>query len=89
MPTRPTAVAAPCDCDFNVAARIARTLFGFNESAICFAGSSPATEKAFVAWIKAHLHLIEKNKPMPCDGGGDDGGGGDGSARRRHRARRR
>jgi len=81
-------VAAPCDSDFNVAARIARELFGFNEAAICFAGSSSATEAAFVAWVKVHLVLAQKNEPTNA-GPGDVDDGGDGSARRRHRARRR
>lgn len=79
-----TAVAAPCDSDFNVAARIARERFGFNEAAICFAGSSPVTEAAFVVWVKTNLVLAKQDGNA---GPGDDGGGD--IARRRYRARRR
>jgi len=41
--------------DFDVAARVARHVFKWNESAIAFAASSDASRVLFVEWVKQEL----------------------------------
>ena len=45
--------------DFEVAKRVARRLWAFNDAAISFASSSEATRLEFVTWVKANLRRIE------------------------------
>ena len=43
--------------EFDVAARVAFRLWGFNKAAISFAGSSVSTRASFVQWVKDELRV--------------------------------
>ena len=45
----------PTQADFDVAARVAFRLWGFNKAALSFAGSSASTRASFVQWAKDEL----------------------------------
>ena len=59
-PPQPMAMIEEPPSDFEVAKRVARRLWAFNDAAISFASSSEATRVEFVTWVKANLRRIEK-----------------------------